>query len=346
MKTTIAITTILSILTSTLLFLNHQKQQNVEIPSHIATAFDTWKLTHKRLYATPEEHNHRLSVFAENHKYIEEVNSQNLGMTLAHNLFSDLSQEEFSARYLQKADHHKTVEHVEMTAEQFTSNSLEQQGTDFNWCTSGICSAVRLQGQCVAGYAFAAAKAIEYSNNIAKRSFEQWLSPQELIDCSANFNNGGCSGGYVSNSITYAKTYGLSFDKNYPYTDVQGPCKGVSGQFKPAGYFAINGDVNSFLGVMQKSPFSVGIDASSQAFRFYSTGIFPASSCGTSTTHFMTMIGNGQNASGQTYWRLENSWGTSWGTQGYMFLQALNGVGNNSCGVLNLGVANVLTSSP
>lgn len=135
--------------------------------------------------------------------------------------------------------------------------------------------------------------------------------------------------------------YGLNFDANYPYTDVQGPCKGTSGLFKPANYFRINQDLNSFVGILNKTPFSVGVDGST--LQFYTSGIFTGAGCSSSKlTHFLTMIGYGVSPSGDSYWRLENSWGTSWGQQGYMFLSANYGGNTNVCGILNLGVANVM----
>ena len=137
--------------------------------------------------------------------------------------------------------------------------------------------------------------------------------------------------------------YGLNFDANYPYTDFQGPCKGTSKLFKPANYFKINRDINSFDSILKQTPFSVGVDAST--FQFYKSGVFFGNGCSSDTvTHFLTMIGNGITADGQYYWRLENSWGTSWGQNGYMFLSANYNGFTNVCGILNLGVANVLTN--
>lgn len=164
-----------------------------------------------------------------------------------------------------------------------------------------------------------------------------------MIDCSGSFGNSGCQGGYVNNCITYAVSYGLNFDANYPYNDYQGPCKGTSGLFKPANYFKVNQDINSFVGVLDKTPFSVGVDA--RTFQNYRQGIFNGDGCSSSyLTHFLTIIGYGKDASGTSYWRLENSWGTSWGMNGYIFLNANYGGNTNLCGILNVGVANVMTN--
>ncbi|GAB2298809.1 hypothetical protein Dimus_032887 [Dionaea muscipula] len=50
-------------------------------------------------------------------------------------------------------------------------------------------------------------------------------------------------------------------------------------------------------------------------------GIFHGeSSCGTSLDHAVTAIGYGTAKNGMKYWLLKNSWGTSWGEDGYMLL--------------------------
>jgi len=80
-------------------------------------AFDQWKLAQKRLYATPQEQSHRLRVFFENYKLVEEVNSSNLSYTYGLNAFSDLSDEEFSAKYLQKAETVETPSEESLTSQ-------------------------------------------------------------------------------------------------------------------------------------------------------------------------------------------------------------------------------------
>jgi Cathepsin propeptide inhibitor domain (I29)/Papain family cysteine protease len=187
-----------------------------EVPQEVVFAFNQWKMTQKKLYASPEEHNHRLNVFHLNYVKVNSVNQQKLSYTFKLNDFSDLSHEEFSARYLQKPQEHKTEENVQiLTAEDFKgSKGSLQQGVDNNWCAAPFyaCSAVRLQGQCVAGYAFASAKVLEYAFNVAKLSQNQWLSPQEYINCSQQWGNKACSGGSITASMAYSINRGLSFD--------------------------------------------------------------------------------------------------------------------------------------
>jgi len=51
----------------------------------------------------------------------------------------------------------------------------------------------------------------------------------------------------------------------------------------------------------------------------YSSGIFSSAQCGTNLDHATLVVGWG-SASGQEYWIMKNSWGTTWGEKGYMRL--------------------------
>jgi C1A family cysteine protease len=70
-------------------------------------------------------------------------------------------------------------------------------------------------------------------------------------------------------------------------------------------------------------PISVTVDAS--AFSSYHTGIF--SNCGTTINHAVLLVGVSTSAG---YWKLKNSWGTSWGESGYIRLKY-----GNTCGICN-----------
>jgi C1A family cysteine protease len=159
------------------------------------------------------------------------------------------------------------------------------------------------------------------------------LSPQEYIDCSGNFGNAGCGGGYVTGSLQYSTYYGLAYDRNYPYTDRQGPCQGTTGQFVPSSYYVIpQGNNDMIQQALNNQPLSVALDASQ--LQFYSSGIYNGPCSTSRITHFMTLIGYGSHM-GTNYWRLENSWGTNWGQLGYMFMQKYSGFGSAPCGLPN-----------
>jgi len=76
---------------------------------------------------------------------------------------------------------------------------------------------------------------------------------------------------------------------------------------------------------------AVAIDAASTVFQTYSTGIITSSTCGTTLNHAVTAVGYD---SGAGYWRIQNSWGSSWGDAGYVNI----GMSDSPAGVGICGV--------
>ncbi|MFQ6641001.1 hypothetical protein Gotur_017053, partial [Gossypium turneri] len=52
----------------------------------------------------------------------------------------------------------------------------------------------------------------------------------------------------------------------------------------------------------------------------YNGGLF-IGDCGSSLTHAVTIVGYGTSEEGLNYWLIKNSWGQSWGENGYMKIQ-------------------------
>ena len=62
----------------------------------------------------------------------------------------------------------------------------------------------------------------------------------------------------------------------------------------------------------------------SSKFQSYSSGVFVDSTCGNNKNpmnpnHAVNIVGYGTSSTGQDYYILRNTWGTSWGMQGYMY---------------------------
>ena len=61
-------------------------------------------------------------------------------------------------------------------------------------------------------------------------------------------------------------------------------------------------------------PICVGIDASQQSFQFYKSGNYKAAASSMHMpNHAVLAVGYGTEPSGLNFYRLRNSWGTSWG---------------------------------
>ena len=91
-----------------------------------------------------------------------------------------------------------------------------------------------------------------------------------------------------------------------------------------------------------KQPVSVGVDASSIVFQSYRSGILSSPNCGTDIDHMMLAVGWGMDSNNEQFYILKNTWGATWGENGYMRILA-NGKGKGICGVQTIpsyGVAN------
>jgi len=139
--------------------------------------------------------------------------------------------------------------------------------------------------------------------------------------------------------MNYIKTHGQELETAYPYTARDGTCK----------YNASAGKVNvkTIASVAPKSvpalkaaiasgPTSVTVEADTSVFQGYKSGILNSTACGTNLDHAITAVGYGTSSTGQDYYIVRNSWGASWGDQGYIMIAAVPGVG--ICGIQQTSV--------
>merc|ERR1711934_695449 len=75
---------------------------------------------------------------------------------------------------------------------------------------------------------------------------------------------------------------------------------------------------------------TVTIEADQFAFQGYHSGILDTSACGTKLDHAVAAVGYGTEG-GKDYWIVRNSWGASWGDQGY--IKIADEAGEGICGI-------------
>ena len=99
-------------------------------------------------------------------------------------------------------------------------------------------------------------------------------------------------------------------------------CQDKKCAFTISGYQLVK-DCNSLKEMIKKQPIAVAIDASN--WSSYRSGIF--NNCKTSINHMVLLT-----ALADEYWKLRNSWGATWGEQGYIRLAP-----GNTCGICGYG---------
>merc|ERR1712159_234190 len=192
-----------------------------------------------------------------------------------------------------------------------------------DWTTKGAVTPVKNQGQCGSCWAFSTTGSTEGANFIKNGKLVS-LSEQELVDCAGSFGNQGCNGGLMDDGFKFLQSKGDELETSYSYTAQTGSCqssKESAADGMKSGVVTGIKDVTpqscaDLMAAVQQGPVSVAIEAGQSGFQHYSSGIF-SGSCGTALDHGVLVVGYGTDG-GNDYWKVKNSWGTTWGDQGYI----------------------------
>ena len=296
--------------------------------------FENFKNEHNKNYATKEEEAHRFEVFVSNLKTIDERNELEKG-TAVHGItkFADLTKKEFKTSYLNYKPNPNRANRTMATG---IKPLLAGETASKDW-TGVYTTPVKDQGYCGSCWAFSATEQIE-SDYWRTAGAEVILSAQQVTSCTEyKFGAGGCNGGFTENAFDYAND-GLERDKNYPYTSgsagVTGTCHSDSSKYvvKTTGYTTVSsskaGESSMASYVKATGPLSVCVDASD--WSSYTGGVL--STCGTSVDHCVQAVGIDTNVESEEhdgYWKVRNSWGTSWGESGFIRIT----YGANTCAI-------------
>jgi len=286
-----------------------------------------------KTYKSPIEEQMRLKIFADNLAVAQKLTEESNGMTqYGVTPFSDLTKQEFSHLYLMK----KTPKLQVVSGKDLQFNKTGNTDTTWDWryaktaWNAGCISPVYNQGQCGSCWAFSATEQIESMSCLqGSTSGVVQLSMQQIVDCDTTCY--GCNGGWTYLAFEYViQQGGIDTYASYPYTCQDGSCQ-YNAANKGSGIsswaYVGRGAESTMLGYIQSTaPLSICVDAAS--WQTYTGGVIPCS-CGTSLDHCVQLTGYTSNFQGQAAWIVRNSWGTSWGYSGYLYVA----YGCNACGL-------------
>ncbi|XP_072965834.1 fruit bromelain-like [Typha angustifolia] len=278
----------------------------------MARWYKEWMIKYGRAYLNDEEKLHRFEIFKNNAKYIEASNNiSGRSYTLGLNQFADLTKEEFKATYLKLVRPNITESPLPF---KYSSSSVPPPSS-IDWRVKGAVTQIKSQGVCGSCWAFSAVAAIEGIFQIKNGTLLS-LSEQELIDCVTEAQ--GCDGGHFGHAFEFViENGGITTENNYPYMGFRGVCRSSRLKDHAANISSYDpvprNDEASLTQAVANQPVSVGIDA--RNLQFYSSGIYDGP-CGTNMDHAVTIVGYGRD-----YWIVKNSWGISWGEEGYILMQ-------------------------
>lgn len=304
---------------------------------------DTWeefKDKYNKDYQTEDEEVYRAGVWSSNIDVIKGHNAEaEAGVHSFHlgeNELADMTSDEITAYFNGLLSTEPARSGVLFNAD----ISVEDLPAAVDWRDKKVVTPVKNQEQCGSCWAFSTTGSLEAAHALSTKTLVS-LSEQNLVDCSAKQGNHGCLGGLMDFGFQYIKDNGgIDTEESYPYTAKTG---------KECLYNASNSGatLTSWVDIphgseadLQKAvatvgPVSVGIDASRPTFHFYKKGVYHDKTCSsTKLDHGVLAVGYGTekatNHKAKDFWIVKNSWGATWGMQGYINMARNK---ENSCGI-------------
>jgi len=206
-----------------------------------------------------------------------------------------------------------------------------------------VVGAVKDQGYCGSCWAFSAVAAMEGAYNYKSGTLNSF-SEQELVDCTKSGHYTCNLGGEMSDGIEYigSEMGGYIYTEDaYPYTGTS--CSVLKDCCNAEEKTGVDTGITGFTAVSSgdedalksasatQTIISVGIDASDASFQLYNSGVYAPTKCSsTDLDHGVAVVGYNTMAKGGDYWIVRNSWGSSWGVDGYIYMARND---NNKCGI-------------
>lgn len=293
-----------------------------------ADQYKQFKKTHGKTFGESAVEGTKFDNFKQNMRTAVFLNAQN---PHAHydvsGKFADLAPQEFAAQYLNADYYHQQLKTHKSRPKVF--EGVRASVTQSDWREHGAVTPVKDQGSCGSCWAFSAIGNVEGQWAAAGHQLTA-LSEQMLVSCDKV--DEACNGGIMDQAwdwIIENNSGNVYTEESYPYTSGMGSvaeCRGTSAKVGATinGHVALAEDEEAIAAwLAQNGPISIAVDAST--WQLYFGGV--VSNCfSQQLNHGVLLVGYNDNAN-PPYWIVKNSWGTSWGENGYIRLAK----GSNQC---------------
>lgn len=314
------------------------EKKGIYVREYYEEKFLNWLTEFKIIPHNGSHFEHMLNNYANNDDTIvlHNIKKDNT-YTLGHNQYSHMSFDEFK-EYVHLGLDYPASETVPANILE-APYDLSALPASIDWSAKGAVSGVKDQGNCGSCWSFSATGALEGAYQIKYGTLVSF-SEQNLVSCDTI--DSACNGGLMDNAFSWTKSNGgLCTETGYPYTSgstgQKGTCtttctKNTNVAPKSFTDVAKNSD-SALMTALAQQPVSIAIQANQPAFQLYKSGVLTGT-CGTNLDHGVLAVGYGTWSDGTDYYKVKNSWGTTWGMSGYILIQRGNPQRCGECGIL------------
>ena len=209
----------------------------------------------------------------------------------------------------------------------------------FDWRDNGGVTPVKDQGNCGSCWAFGTVAPLESAIKI-KEGKTVDLSEQWLVSCNKDY--WGCNGGWWAHDYHEWKKgscggIGAVLESDFPYSASDESCNGPYDHPYIIENWAFIGSkygipVESAIkqAVTDYGPVSASVRATND-WSYYDGGVYNNDAAGR-VNHAITIVGWDDEMGSNGVWIIKNSWGTSWGDNGYMYIEyGCSSIGYSAC---------------
>ena len=194
----------------------------------------------------------------------------------------------------------------------------------------GCVGPMRDQLYCGACWAFASSGMLSDRFCIhSKGHINVTLSPQDLVAC--DFENFGCNGGLLVNTVDFLQTEGVASEECMPYQDVDTSCqfKCINPTKEYTKYYCRSGSLkilSDYEDIQRElytnGPMMVGLSVY-EDFTSYKNGTYKHVAGEMVGGHAIKLIGWGHDEKdGSLFWVCQNQWSEKWGMNGFINVKA------------------------